>query len=50
MDPEFDEDDHACMCCPQCDADNGAIGILGKTLQFHCRICGWWYNAREVKE
>jgi tRNA(Ile2) C34 agmatinyltransferase TiaS len=40
----FDQDDHLPKDCPQCGHENGAMGSLGKTLQFCCRACGWWYN------
>jgi len=40
----FDQDDHLPKDCPMCNHENGAIGALGKTLQFCCRMCGWWYN------
>lgn len=40
----FDQDDHFPKDCPMCNHENGAIGILGKTLQFCCRACGWWYT------
>ena len=40
----FDEDDHMPKDCPQCNFNNGPMGTLGKTLQFCCRACGWWYT------
>jgi transcription elongation factor Elf1 len=40
----FDQDDHFPKDCPMCNHENGAIGVLGKTLQFCCRMCGVWYT------
>lgn len=42
----FDEDDHMPCDCPRCDYNNGAMAIRGTILQFHCMVCGWWYEMQ----
>lgn len=37
-------EDEMPMECPMCSAENAPLGVLGQTVHYSCRMCGWEYS------
>lgn len=40
----YDSGEFVTSYCPDCGAENGPIGTLGKKTHFTCRYCGSWWS------
>ena len=44
----LEEEEFVTSFCPDCGAENGPIGSLGKRKHYTCRYCGsWWSDYNE---